>query len=61
MHKVSLVAYWVDLSPGWRLHPIFHIDKLKRYIRSEEFLQEIQLPPPIMVEDHLEYEVEDLI
>ena len=34
--KVSLVAYRVELPPGSCLHPIFHIDKLKRYIRSEE-------------------------
>ena len=27
----------------------------------EEFLQEVHPPPPVMVEDHLEYEVEDLI
>ena len=40
-HKVSLVAYRVDLSPGWRLQPIFHIDKLKKYIHSEEFLREV--------------------
>ena len=36
--KVSPVAYRVDLPPGWHLHPVFHIDKLKKYIRSEEFL-----------------------
>ena len=59
--KVSPVAYRVDLPPGWRLHPVFHIDKLKKYIRSEEFLREVHPPPPVVVEDHLEYEVEDLI
>ena len=59
--KVSPVAYRVDLPPGWHLHPVFHVDKLKKYIRSEEFLREVHPPPPIVVEDHLEYEVEDLI
>ena len=59
--KVSPVAYRVDLPPGWRLHPIFHIDKLKKYIRSEEFLREVHPPPLVVIEDHLEYEVEDLI
>ena len=55
------MAYRVDLPPGWCLHPVFHIDKLKKYIHSEEFLWEVQPPPPVVVEDHLEYEVEDLI
>ena len=50
----------MDLSPGWCLHPVFHIDKLKKYICSEEFLWGIQLPPPVVVEDHLEFEVQDL-
>ena len=59
--KVSPVAYRVELPPSWRLHPVFHIDKLKKYIRSEEFLREVQPPPPVVIEDHLEYEVEDLI
>ena len=58
--KVSPMAYRVDLPPVGHLHPIFHIDKLKKYIRSEEFLWEVQ-PPPVVIEDHLEYEVEDLI
>ena len=55
------MAYRVDLPPGWRLHPVFHINKLKKYSRSEEFLWEVQPPPLVVVEDHLEYKVEDLI
>ena len=34
---VSPVAFGLDLPPGWRIHPVFHTSKLKRYIRSEEF------------------------
>ena len=60
-HVVSLVAYKVDLLPGWQIDPIFHIDHFKRYVDSEEFLPEVEPPPPILVEDHLEDEVEDLI
>ena len=58
---VSLVAYKVDLPPGWQIHLVFHIDRLKWYVHLEEFLQEVESPPPILVEDHLEYEVGDLI
>ena len=60
-HKFFPMAYMMDLPPGWHLHPVFHIDKLKKYIHSKEFLQEVQPPPPVVVEDHLEYKVEDLI
>ena len=59
--QVSPVAYRVNLPPSWCLHPIFHVDKLKKYICSEEFLREVHPPPPVVIEDHLEYDVEDLI
>ena len=59
--KVSPVAYRVELPPNWRLHLVFHIDKLKKYIHSEEFSREVQPPPPIVIENHQEYEIEDLI
>ena len=59
--KVSPMAYQMESPLGWRLHPVFHINKLKRYIHSEEFSREVQPPPPMVVEYHLEYVVEDLI
>ena len=55
------MAYRVELPLSWRLHPVFHVNKLKKYIHSEEFSREVHPPPPVVVEDHLEYEVEDLI
>ena len=59
--EMSPVAYGLDLPPGWQIHPVFHVSKLKRYIHSEEFLREVEPPPPILVGDTLEYEVEGIL
>ena len=61
MQKVSPVVYRMDLPLGWYLHPVFYSDKLINYIHSEEFLWAVHPPPLVVVEDHLEYEVEDVI
>ena len=58
---VSPITFGLDLSPGWRIHPVFHVSKLKCYIRSEEFLREVEPPPLVLVGDTLEYEVEGIL
>ena len=58
--EISPAAYGLDLSPGWRIHPVSHVSKLKRYIRSEEFLREVEPPPLVLVGDTVEYEVEGI-
>ena len=45
----------------WRIHPTFHVSNLKQYRRSEEFVREVEPPPPELVEASLEYEVEAII
>ena len=59
--EVSPVAFGLDLPPGWRIHPVFHVSKLKRYIRLGEFLREVEPPPLVLVGDALEYEVEGIL
>ena len=61
IQEISQVAYGLNFPPGWRIHPIFHVNKLKRYIHSEEFLWEVEPPPHILVGDALEYEVEGIL
>ena len=52
---------WIGSALGWWIHPVFHISKLKRCIRLEEFLRETEPPPPVLVGDNLEYEVEGIL
>ena len=58
---VSPMAYKLNLPPGRQIHPVFHIDRLKRYVCLEESLWEVEPPRLVLVEDHLGFEVEDLI
>ena len=58
---VSPVAYRLDLPQGWKIHPIFHVSHLKRYLQSEEFVREVEPPPPELVEGTPGYEVEGIL
>jgi len=58
---ISSVAYELDLPPDWKVHPVFHISNLRRYVRSEEFNRTEKPPPPILVDGEEEYEVEAIL
>ena len=36
--KIPLVVYELDLTPSWHIHSAFHVSKLKKYNRSNEFI-----------------------
>jgi Chromo (CHRromatin Organisation MOdifier) domain len=55
----------LELPPSMKkIHPVFHIDKVKRYVRSAvewPGREQEDRPPPVMVEGEEEYEIEKII
>ena len=58
---VSLVAFRLDLPSWWQIHPSFNANNLKAYIPHPEFKQDVEPPPPELVDGDLEYEVEVIL
>ena len=55
---VGPVAYKLQMNPGWRVHPVFHVSLLEPY-REDGRVQ--PPPPPMELEGVLEYEVEAIL
>src|SRR4051812_49105804 len=61
---ISETAYKIDLPGTLKIHPVFHVSKLRRYTKSDEenFPERIPAPPlPILVDDHEEFVVEEIL
>jgi hypothetical protein len=56
--RIGKVAYKVELPPNLRMHNVFHVQLLKKY-RDNGKVQ--PPPPPIEIDDSLEYEVERVL
>ena len=60
MEKVTEVSYKLDLPKSLRIHPIVHVSSLEPYC-EDNFNRITPAPPPIIINDEVEYEVEEIL
>jgi hypothetical protein len=56
--EVSLVAYQLSLPWAWGIHDVFHSSLLSPYHETTQHGLNFSQPPPELIEDEEEYEVE---
>lgn len=60
--RKSPVVYELNLPKNLRIHPVFHVSRLKEYRSTTDFPHRSTKPPPPEVKDgHDEYEVERIV
>jgi hypothetical protein len=58
VQKVGPVSYKLEINPGWRVHPVFHVSLLELYKTDDRIRPP---PPPIELEGALKYGVETIL
>ena len=60
--QVSTYSYRLSLPSTMRIHLVFHVSQLKAWNQSPPYPGQIPTPSaPVMVQDHIEYEVEKIL
>jgi Chromo (CHRromatin Organisation MOdifier) domain len=58
---ISLVVYRLTLPLSWKIHNIFHVSLLTPYKETEEHGPNFAEPPPELIDEQEEYEVEQVL
>ena len=60
---VPKTTYKIELPSNWKIHPVFHVSKLKKCIEQDDLFEsrEALRPLPEIIEDQPEYEVERIV
>ena len=59
--EISPVAYQLKLPRAWTIHDIFYSSLLTPYKETRESRAQFQHPPPELISNEKEYEVEEII
>ena len=60
IEKISDLNYRLKLPENWSIHPVFHVDQLRKYQENPE-KPNFPEPPPDLVEGKEEFEVEKIV
>jgi len=60
IEKISDLNYRLQLPDNWKIHPVFHVDQLRKY-NEDPKSPNFNEPPPDLIEDNEEYEVEEIL
>lgn len=60
LKKVSSHSYRLELPDEWKIHNTFHVDKLRPYSQDPKHPNHPK-PPPVLINDEEEYEVDKVI
>ena len=61
LEKQGNRAFKLDISPRWKIHPVFHVSLLEQYIVSDRPNREQPTRDPEDVEGDMEWEVEKIV
>jgi len=61
IQKISSHAYKLDLPASMKCHPVFHVSLLEPAASNPLQGQKQPAPPPIIVDDNIEFEVEEIL
>ena len=55
---MSPVVYQLRLPPQWTIHPVFHASLLMPFEETDQYGENFSRPPPDLIDDREQYEVE---
>ena len=58
---LSPVTYQLTLPEQWKIHPVFHVDLLTPYTETTFHSINYERPPPDLIDNEEEYEVEQIL